>query len=126
MYHLIYASSVAKALTQRQLGDLLTKSRQNNIKLDITGMLIYTSGHFIQVLEGEEDVVKKLYNSIRKDTRHKDVIVIYEGELAERQFANREMDFRVLHNEPVFTDAELENDTIGTLKMLNDYIEYLY
>ena len=126
MYHLIYASSAAKALTQRQLDDLLTKVRQNNIKLDITGMLIYTGGHFIQVLEGEEDMVKKLYNSIRKDTRHKDVIVIYEGELAERQFANRELDFRVLHNEPVFTDAELENDTIGTLKMLNDYIEYLY
>ena len=126
MYHLIYASTAAKALTERQLGDLLTKARQNNIKLDITGMLIYTGGHFIQVLEGEEDMVKKLYNSIRKDTRHKDVIVIYEGELAERQFANREMDFRVLHNEPVFTDAELENDTIGTLKRLNDYIEYLY
>jgi len=125
MYHLIYASSAAKALTQLQLDDLLTKARQNNSKLDITGMLIYTGGHFIQVLEGKEYVVKKLYDTIRKDKRHKDTIVIYESELAERQFGNREMDFRVLHNEPLFTNAELENDIIGTLKMLNDYIEYM-
>lgn len=48
MYHLIYASSASKPFSQLELDDLLIKARQNNIRLGITGMLIYRDGNFIQ------------------------------------------------------------------------------
>lgn len=126
MYHLIYASTATRAFTELQLNDLLTKFRLNNIKLNITGMLIYTGGHFLQVLEGEEKVVKKLYDAIRKDKRHKDFIIIHQGELPERQFGNSVMGFRVLRGEPLFTDAELASDNNGTLKIIIDYLEFMF
>jgi len=123
MYHLIYVSSASKPFSQLELGDLLIKARQNNIRLGITGMLIYRDGNFIQLLEGEEDVVKKLYETIRNDTRLNASTVINEREVAERQFSDWTMNLLTYNNKPLFTAAELENDKIGTLKMLNDYVD---
>jgi Sensors of blue-light using FAD. len=125
MYHLIYVGSASKPFSQLELDDLVTKARQNNIRLGITGMLIYKDGNFIQLLEGEEDVVKKLYETIRTDTRLNETTVINESEVAERQFSDWVMNLLTYNNKPLFTAAELENDKIGTLKMLNDYVDYM-
>src|SRR5665647_1617456 len=123
MYHLIYASSASKPFSQLELDDLLTKARQNNIRLGITGMLIYRDGNFIQLLEGEKDVVKKLYEIIRKDTRLNDSTIINETEVAERQFSDWTMHLRTYNNKPLFTAAEPENDTCGCLTILNNFVK---
>lgn len=36
-------------------------TRANNEKLSVSGMLFYKDGNFMQVLEGEEAIVKDLY-----------------------------------------------------------------
>ncbi|MEB0262865.1 MULTISPECIES: BLUF domain-containing protein [unclassified Mucilaginibacter] len=47
-----------KPFTTKQLKDLLKESRDNNIRVGITGLLLYNDGAFMQVLEGYEDPVK--------------------------------------------------------------------
>jgi hypothetical protein len=60
------------------LTSLLNKSRVDNLANDITGMLLYMEGRyfseyegrFMQVLEGSESNVRKLFEKIAKDERH--------------------------------------------------------
>ncbi len=59
-------------------------------------MLLYLEGKFIQVLEGKKQEVKKLYDNIVKDTRHKRVIVVMEGNSSKRIFNGWSMGFKKL------------------------------
>ena len=123
MYQLIYLSSASEQFTQQALDELLEKAREKNRRLCITGMLVYRDGNFIQVLEGERDAVEKLYETISRDMRHSNSIVINSGDIAERQFADWAMDFRNAGIHGKFSDAELKNDKTGSLNILNDFIK---
>ena len=96
MFHYVYASTATKLFTKRQLRDLVLKAERNNVRLGVTGMLVYKDGKFMQVLEGNKDVVTKLAASIGADRRHKGVIVLLEGERDQRDFSDWSMGFRNL------------------------------
>lgn len=68
MFRLIYVSSATAPFTEQQLEELLQESRRNNLSADITGMLLYREGKFMQTLEGPEVAVKKLGEKIRAAT----------------------------------------------------------
>lgn len=96
MYHIIYISYVPTPLYDDDLVNILTKSRFNNKMLDITGMLIYVNGKFIQVLEGEYDSVTKMYEKIKNDSRHRQVFRLMEGNSDDRIFKDWSMGFKKL------------------------------
>lgn len=98
MFFLIYVSSANKPFSQYELLSLLEKCRDNNSKLEITGMLLYKDGNFMQILEGEEPAVRLLYNKISVDSRHRGEIILLQGTLAERQFPAWSMGFRDLNS----------------------------
>ncbi len=64
----------------------LDRFRESNTQNDITGVLCEGEGLFLQVLEGERSNVNKLYASILRDTRHKDIELLYFEEIKERFF----------------------------------------
>lgn len=94
MHYLIYISSATKLLDEKELDGILKSSRQNNLKDDITGMLIYIDGNFIQLLEGEEKTVNHAYSKIKKDHRHTGIIKIKEGPAENRLFPEWSMGFK--------------------------------
>jgi hypothetical protein len=96
MYYLTYVSSASRPFTKQELVDLLTHARANNSKRDITGMLLYKDGNFIQILEGQKDVVENLYARISRDPRHHDMIILDQGVTSARQFRDWSMGFRDL------------------------------
>ena len=96
MLSIIYASSAVKLFTEEEILELLEKSQQNNEKSGITGMLLYHDGNFIQVIEGPNEAVVELYNTIKKDRRHHHVTLLGQDPIPERQFANWTMGFRNL------------------------------
>ena len=57
MFQLIYASAAVKPFTPQELTVLLAKARKKNSSMDISGMLLYHAGSFLQVLEGPDDAV---------------------------------------------------------------------
>lgn len=93
-YYLVYVSSATVPFSTQDLADLLVVSRNNNSKLDITGILLYKEGNFLQLLEGDEKEVKKLYDKIEMDVRHGGAIVLTDGFEDVRQFPDWSMGFR--------------------------------
>jgi hypothetical protein len=108
MLSLIYVSSAVRQLNDQELLDILKVSRENNSAADVTGLLLYKGGNFMQVLKGPDDVVTALYEKIKLDRRHKDVSIISSEQIQARQFPAWEMAFTNLDspeikNEPGFS-----------------------
>ena len=64
--HLIYVSEATVVFEREDLHKLLAKARKNNNALGITGVLLYVDGFFLQVLEGNEGTVLKVYEKIKR------------------------------------------------------------
>jgi hypothetical protein len=79
IFFLIYVSSALKLMGELELLSLLELSRAKNVRLNITGLLLYKEGNFMQMLEGEKDTVLNLYAAIQKDVRHHNVITVMTG-----------------------------------------------
>lgn len=94
MVQLVYVSSAIELFSNEALLELLRKSREKNRQLDITGLLLYKEGNFIQVLEGPDEVVQNLYAVISKDSRHTGLITLSKTEITEREFGDWAMGFR--------------------------------
>src|ERR1700761_4061978 len=115
MHKLLYVSNTRRDFPIDGLKALLERARANNAALKITGLLLYIDGGFLQVLEGERDVLRDLYAVIAKDNRHWDAKLLLDQEGA-RNFGNWSMGFRALGEEPA--DAGLVGITQGALNGL--------
>ena len=91
LVRLMYASRALAAVDQEELLAILKKSKANNLKAGVTGVLCFSEGIFMQVLEGGRSGVNKLYNRIASDARHSDVVLLNYEEIAERRFAGWSM-----------------------------------
>ena len=94
MYYILYLSTASPNLSEDDLIDILVQSRRRNIESNITGMLLYAEGSILQVIEGEENDVLRLYNKIELDKRHRDIVRVHEGEVSERNFSGWAMGFK--------------------------------
>lgn len=80
-------------MSDDELLDLLQTARVKNAENNITGMLLYSEGTFMQVLEGEKEDLQRVYNYILADLRHRNIIVMITGMLNERIFSKWSMSF---------------------------------
>ncbi len=88
LVRLMYVSRAVEGAPPAVLFDILKKSKANNHKAGITGVLCYSEGIFLQALEGARLVVNALYNRIATDPRHFDVMLLNYEEISERHFPN--------------------------------------
>lgn len=98
MFCLVYASSATRLFSPSQLTELLSTCHTHNRQLDVTGMLLYKDGNFMQALEGQEQVVRELYAKISRDQRHGGVLTLLQGIAPARQFPGWSMGFRDLNS----------------------------
>ena len=91
LVRLLYASRAVPAVDQEELLAILKKSKSNNPQLGVTGVLCFSEGTFMQVLEGGRAAVNQLYNRIASDSRHSDVELLCYQEIGERRFAGWSM-----------------------------------
>jgi len=78
---------------------LLTHARANNERYGITGALLYHRDRFIQIVEGEDEVVRARFAVIAADPRHSNIVTMREKVIVERQFPEWTMGFRDLSDE---------------------------
>jgi hypothetical protein len=107
---LIYISTATQKLTPEDLKKILEDARPANQAKNITGMLLYRDGLFIQVLEGEPNMIETLYANIKKDTRHRNVHIVSEENIAEREFSEWTMGFRNVSDDIDGANHFLETD----------------
>jgi hypothetical protein len=86
LVRLMYASRSTGTPADADLAAILKSSREHNPAEGITGLLCFSDGVFVQVLEGGRDAVNVRYKRIVEDSRHKDVVLLGYEEIAERAF----------------------------------------
>jgi hypothetical protein len=91
LVRLMYASRAADSVNSDVLAAILKKSKSNNPPIGVTGVLCFSGGIFLQVLEGGRSCVSGLYNKIACDPRHHDVVLLSYEEVSERSFAGWSM-----------------------------------
>ena len=97
-YFHVYISSANSLLSKEAILNLLNRSRENNAKLGITGLLLYKDGNFMQVIEGSEEAINKLVEKIYDDPRHHGIITLLNGYKEHREFPDWSMGFRDLNS----------------------------
>jgi Sensors of blue-light using FAD len=80
-HQVAYSSRASEPMTAASLEKILVDARAGNQARNVTGALIYVDGVFLQVLEGDRDVVRAVMANIARDTRHGSVKVFHEVEV---------------------------------------------
>lgn len=93
MLQIIYASAASKKMTGEVLEEILETARRNNSEKDISGMLLYHGGSFLQVLEGPEEELEGLIAKIKADERHNKIKLLFMDRIEEREFDDWSMGF---------------------------------
>lgn len=93
MIQVIYASAATNPFTPELLKTLLAKARTRNCLYSITGMLLYHSSSFLQVLEGPEPQIQTILASIYKDPRHVNPRTLSQQAIKTREFQSWSMGF---------------------------------
>ena len=93
MIQMIYASAAAQPFPPESLRVLLSKARVRNALYGVSGMLLYHSGSFLQVVEGPEEHVDRIIDSVFRDPRHVNTRTLSRQSIASREFEAWSMGF---------------------------------
>jgi hypothetical protein len=85
---LIYKSRCMGQANWDLVESILVSSTRNNSANDITGVLVVTETHFLQVLEGPFEPLNATFERIARDTRHAGTQLISFMQIKERKFAD--------------------------------------
>jgi hypothetical protein len=93
LIQVIYVSAARHLFNPAELRELLRLARIKNERLEVTGMLLYHEGSFLQVLEGPPSAVNPLLETIDRDQRHQNLMLLLRREIEARNFADWKMGF---------------------------------
>ncbi|MEI7456392.1 MAG: BLUF domain-containing protein [Nitrosomonadales bacterium] len=96
LIHLIYVSSACGMKSDAELELILESAVRHNAAQNITGMLLYANGSFMQVLEGDALAVDETYARVVSDSRHGNIFLLERDEIPARSFSQWHMGFRSL------------------------------
>lgn len=130
MLSIVYSSAASQRFSSEELAALLEQSRKSNEQDNLTGLLVYRDGRFLQLLEGPADAVRDRMGVIEADDRHGMIRVLLEDEIEERQFPDWTMGYAETDNGEVtipgyrrtFDDIDSNRSTSGSLPALRALI----
>jgi len=85
-FQLTYKSKATPGVTNDTIKEILKSARRNNAVNKISGCLVFLENHFIQILEGDKELVKDLFETIKQDSRHSDIELLCWDDSDERLF----------------------------------------
>ena len=94
LIHVIYVSSAAPDMSEHDTLRFLNEARKANRKNDVSGMMLYIGGYYLQLLEGEAARVDIVCRSIFQDKR--EMRMILREPIAEREFPEWTMGFEAV------------------------------
>jgi len=113
--YLVYVSQAAAGLNEADLEAILSASRDWNARNDVTGVLLFVAGRdgnrgsFMQLLEGDKDVLENLRRRIFADQRHHTKIVIQTGTKPSRDFSDWSMAFKAVDPDALASHAQFSD-----------------
>lgn len=91
LIELVYSSRSIKQMEIDEVRALLTQAREKNRREGVTGLLCYDGQKFLQIIEGQSDVILDLFHAIQNDSRHEDVQILHDGDIKARAFSDWKM-----------------------------------
>lgn len=83
---LYVSTSLLTADTEAEIANIRRAAEVNNPKLSLTGVLLFSGGHFAQFLEGPAATLADMKRTICADQRHRDVITLKDGTSERRRY----------------------------------------
>lgn len=85
---LIYQSKQNTLHSNTVTNEFLEKLRIKNKTTEVSGILLYNGSDFLQIIEGQESTIDCLYNKIRKNNIHTEVVELMRDYTTNRYFSN--------------------------------------
>ncbi len=134
MRQVMYCSLATGSLNDRNLLALLRKSRINNKRNHITGVLVFFNNQFIQCIEGEDSAIEQLISNIKSDGRNTDFTILIDRHTDQRNFPDWSMGYlryqeKELAEEHPFFDIKSGQDLSFIAeqhKQMHNYLTSLY
>lgn len=95
---IIYRSHISKETSESEVQRFIDKANRRNLESEVTGILLFDGAHFLQLLEGPEDEVESIYQTICDDKRHFTLIELLRDYSTERHFGKVGMELFDLRN----------------------------
>lgn len=86
LFQIVFSSTANIRVVDRDLLAIQANAALNNSRWGITGVLMYCSGHFIQLLEGDILRLAQTFERICTDPRHRDIVMISFHPVRERLY----------------------------------------
>ncbi|MGJ8685356.1 MAG: BLUF domain-containing protein [Nonlabens sp.] len=96
LHTICYFSDAQPSTTDTDIESLFTKTNQFNNDHNIYGILLHIAGKFLQILEGEKEVVQELYTRIKEDSRHNNIYEVFNKKADYLVFGNYDSKFSVV------------------------------
>lgn len=96
---LSFASRNLKSNCRDEIQAIINESREHNKAKGITGKLVYRTGIFLQLLEGDKDEVQLLLGRILLDSkRHENIRILFNQPMKNRLFPEWSVVYKNLDN----------------------------
>lgn len=105
MLCIVYISSAVLGLSENDIVSIVRNSQKSNKESGITGILLYSHGNFMQLIEGDDVAVELLYKKISKDRRHTNISLLYKEKITHSLFSGWLMGYKNLDNMKKFDEA---------------------
>jgi hypothetical protein len=132
---LLYMSELARPFAPGMLEEIAARSSENNERWQVSGCLLYSKGHFLQLLEGPQEEIERLFGVISADGRHARVRVLHDALVKKRLFDGWEMRTYNLEEQTKlpkeFVDRVLDwieghdNNPLFLFRILDDFRKHL-
>lgn len=106
MKRIIYCSQATSDVSPDELVALLELSRRNNERVGLSGMLLYCSQSFLQVLEGEPEALRTTYARILVDNRHTNLRLLLDADVPAPLFPDWTMGFEHVDDEDLADELD--------------------
>lgn len=109
LFRMVYSSHIRYTTLHNHevFHTLANQVTQNNKENQITGVLCFGNGFFLEYIEGTEEALTNLKNRLLQDGRHYDFQIYDFSQIKNRMFADQPMGFAVLEKRFHSSDSAL-------------------
>ena len=137
LLEIVYSSETPTPLDGDEVRALLDHARKKNAEWNVTGLLCYDHQRFLQIIEGETDVILDLFHAIQNDPRHTNVRILHEGDIEQRAFSDWKMAYepvpsgllptltRAIHTQPL-SDIPKGDDMSAGRRIFALFMDEMY
>jgi hypothetical protein len=111
LYQIMYISSVTFPVSAAQCRVIASAAADRNQSSGVTGLLLFNSKRFLQVLEGPRDAVERIYERISRDPRHCAIVKLREMQIETREFG----EWGMAYDDPTCPSDSLKDKVVALL-----------